>query len=390
MKKVLFSLMLVLMLVGMSGCFQDEEDIVDENNVINIPISTKKVLEKSTDIYEITESFGEQQKNLVEKNILKYDNLENLIENTYYDINGNITRMYKWKYDENNNEIELAFYNSDGSLDHKYTYTYDERNNKIQETEYDENGDIEEQTKWKYDENNKTIEEELVISSYSWEDPYIAIYLYDDNDNKIQSTTYDINGNITRMYKSKYDENNNKIEWAVYNADGTLDYKYIYTYDENNNKIEEIEYDENENEVERITSITIERENYYSYTDYKEDGTIDWLHSWEYFPESKTLEVVTIYNWLYSSSNTKEIIKFNEYNLEYYVEEYEGEEKFGELVYTLVEIRESEFIYNETSNSIKRNINSNDNEDSLKLLFDKKLKEIKKDMQIQKELLLKQ
>lgn len=159
------------------------------------------------------------QKELVKKNIYKYDNSTgNLIEVDVY--NGDDGSLYQktiFKYGENGNEnIIQVDYDNDGDLVSKYIY--DAKGKILEISEYSYGYDSK-QYKYIYDETEKKIELEVsqrrhLINKYKYNDKGDEIYQYsyEKDDNYEDVETLDYSGTY------KYDNQNNWVEWIVYKS----------------------------------------------------------------------------------------------------------------------------------------------------------------------------
>ena len=103
---------------------------------------------------------------------------------------------------------------------------YDPNGNKVESSWYDSDGNLTEGD-WGYSK---------------------SISKYDTNGNEVEESNYDSDGDLTNNYIgisktiSRYDSNGNKVEWTYYHSDGSLRYKYISKYDSKNRIVELIKY----------------------------------------------------------------------------------------------------------------------------------------------------
>ena len=102
----------------------------------------------------------------------EYDSLGNMILQTTYDPDKNITRQTKYEYDKQDNLVQETAYNSDGDMIYQTKYEYDGQNNLVHQIDYDSEGDITAQKKSKYDEQGK------IIADYSSHPYYGYNYTY--------------------------------------------------------------------------------------------------------------------------------------------------------------------------------------------------------------------
>ncbi|RYJ50998.1 hypothetical protein DR871_013815 [Flavobacterium petrolei] len=176
-----------------------------------------------------------------------YNEIGNKIEkNNYYtnlESQGELLSRERYKYDESNNLNDDSHYNSDGSLSSKTTYTYNENQKEIEKkiiSNWSNKQEFNIITK-KYDINNNIVE----INSDS---PYYygktkEIFTLDERNNiLIEKCLSSTDGNLLYYKTYKYDIQNNKIEYNSFNEKGLFNYKITYKYDERNNVTEENKY----------------------------------------------------------------------------------------------------------------------------------------------------
>ena len=99
----------------------------------------------------------------------------------------------------------------------------------------------------RYDPNGNKVESSWYDSDGNLTNNYIGISKtisrYDSNGNELESSWYDSDGSLDSKAISKYNSNGNKVESSWYDSDGSIDDKYIYTYDSNGNQVEQTKYD---------------------------------------------------------------------------------------------------------------------------------------------------
>jgi hypothetical protein len=157
-----------------------------------------------------------------------------------------LASKYQYKYDVGGNMTERSYSNGDGA-EYPYmsssTFLYDNNGNKTESSSYDEDGNIRYNDKYKYDEDGNMT----------------AIYIYDKDGelDGIYKYKYDVGGNMTEfnyisikleldwIYKYKYDVGGNKTECAFGGGDGGVKSNLSkYKYDEDGNETECATYDE--------------------------------------------------------------------------------------------------------------------------------------------------
>jgi len=164
------------------------------------------------------------------KTIYSYDDKGRLVEQVYYDMEGNPQKKYLHQYDEQKRETKQTYYeyykSKDGEIKeylwNTTTTTYDEESNSV-ETIYDRGVSMMKITT-KYDENRNMIEEicecgydrENEIYKYEYNDKKEIIIEYKENFNgDVLTKTTNIkytNGNITDVVFQEYDENGSETD----------------------------------------------------------------------------------------------------------------------------------------------------------------------------------
>lgn len=226
----------------------------------------------------------------------KFDHAGNVIEEVYYQF-GNIDQKLSYKYDNKKNKVEYVNYEgNENKILFKQNITYDNSTRKISEDRYD--GVDRQIIKYNYKDNklslitrSDTLGEikHKRIFSYSGNICTISIFeegsiktgeiinKYDNNDNIIESTEYDLNGKIKEQYFYKFQKNlvKEKIKHVLGNFMYTEKYEYdsnenlikiikeepknnvfvsnLYKYDSKGNLIEEEWYDNNPKENSKKT-----------------------------------------------------------------------------------------------------------------------------------------
>lgn len=208
----------------------------------------------------------------------RYDDKENLIEQTYcqgdfsesvvyeYDENNNPLRKHDWygvieiecdangrvikitnedgeeienTYDENGRRVKRVYRYSVGNL--VETYEYDAKGRCVRMTsEYNYSGGGSSVVTWNYDESGKLLKKETVQSNGALRS---LAYEYDERGNCIKETQYSSFLDEPYVISWKYDENGNKIE------EHGATYSSYYEYDANRNCVKK-------SVVEKTTSET--------------------------------------------------------------------------------------------------------------------------------------
>lgn len=198
-------------------------------------------------VYYIYDNKGNQIKKniyekeeLVERHTYKYDKKNNLIEYKWFNRDGSLRFLRTYKYDSNGNQIELNWHEIGSPSHNRYTSKYNKKGQKIKEDldVYSKNTFVSHDTKWIYKYNSKG----NLIKVYKYwfnkkykENDYLYetfLYKYDTNNNEIERTIYDTNGNLERKYtcKYQYDKKGNWTKQTHY-VDGVVVEKYERVYE---------------------------------------------------------------------------------------------------------------------------------------------------------------
>lgn len=158
------------------------------------------------------------------ENYKKYDTQGNKIEEEKRDENGNVSSRYEYEYDKTGRVSEYKLMDADGKLDFKRVYQYNEKGDVVSETVYNEKNEEVARKQTDYNENGliketadyfKGVLSSKVLYEYNEKGllvstltvPYAAefvaeakcVYEYDDHDNWITETIYDVKKNQTRF-----------------------------------------------------------------------------------------------------------------------------------------------------------------------------------------------
>jgi hypothetical protein len=232
--------------------------------------STSYIYNKEEKLIEEYHRNGDSQHPLTDdyayKTIYSYNDKGRLVEQVYYDMEGNPQKKYLHQYDEQKRETKQTYYeyykSKDGEiieyLWNTTTTTYNEESNSV-ETIYDRGVSMMKITT-KYDENRNMIEEicecgydrENEIYKYEYNEHGEIIMVHKDyfkNEILLETeiTKYD-NGNSIEFITQEYDENGSE-------TDNT---KSVYTNDEYGNMIKRAHYING-----KLTSITRAEIEYY-------------------------------------------------------------------------------------------------------------------------------
>jgi len=325
MKKVLFSLILGLMLFGMSGCFQEEKD-EDEALKTNMPqefsgvkrIETynnnnkligysdltyyesgnlKKTigyseylnyLDESTQHYYEAEYFDKSTNSFPELKTHTSKNKDSQIE-YFFEINsyGDDLKWFEYEYDDNCILEDWT--------ETEYSYTYNSNNKKTEKIEY-EDGIKNGTTKYEYDEENRIINRKEYDGYEELTYEYTTEYNSYGDVSKEVYNNYNYSSSTEKRFKYLRNQDNQILEKRIENEDEALETRIIYEYYENGEikkettinyeydyygNLEEeflpciVEYDENGNTIKNIwySSYSGNFSSWYEY-EYNEDFRI--------------------------------------------------------------------------------------------------------------------
>ncbi len=201
-----------------NGCLTEQYSYDIDNR-----LSTKSV-HKYKDGNCVRETNYNGEGDISSENYKMYDTQGNKTEEVRRDENGNISSRYEYVYDQKGHVTEYKLMDADGNLDVRRVYQYNEQGNVTsetiynskdemvsrKETVYNTNGSVKETSDYfKGELSSKVLfeydEKGLLISTLTV--PYGAqfvaeakcVYEYDDHDNWITETIYDVKKNQTRF-----------------------------------------------------------------------------------------------------------------------------------------------------------------------------------------------
>lgn len=126
---------------------------------------------------------------MTKKESSRYEN-NRLVEEQSHDNQGNVTEKRVYKYDNQGNNTELEFYDREGNLRQHYLYKYDNRGNRIEWRFYDADEFLVALTTYYYDDHDNCIE----VSSFNYDEhlnwKHSYVYEYDEDDNWVRQTIY--------------------------------------------------------------------------------------------------------------------------------------------------------------------------------------------------------
>ncbi len=209
MKIILYSIILILISICDSFSQYNFYNIFDDgpNFLSKKDYEIKKTWIKETKIKIITEWKYKVNKGvreeLGEKNIYKYDLYGNMTENTYYDKLANVLLRITYSYDLNENLVEESWDDFKGSIT-KGIYEYDENQYLRYNKDYDNNGKLERKTIYSYNDYSDLIQDiqenySTLLSPY-----YYHKYLYDYNHRLSEIRNHATDGSFEMNMEGKY------------------------------------------------------------------------------------------------------------------------------------------------------------------------------------------
>lgn len=149
-------------------------------------------------------------------------------------------------YDGEYNELTYDRYSAAGAQEshREYSYTYDDQGNVIVKTAHDETGRLAEENLYSYDQDGVLKETKYI---YYYSDGSSSESVYDQDYNRISSTSRDSGGQVTshNTYSYEFNEHGKVAVEYCYDETGALKSRTVYTYDESGNTLQYHEYDGN-------------------------------------------------------------------------------------------------------------------------------------------------
>ena len=278
MKKIVCMIIGLAIVIGLTNCSSDNDDIVNPYNsgkkyLAEITVKEHKWLfGERSDFGELYEQYFYNEKGIIVKfvtnyyigvlesrmldsTIYTYDEKDRLVEKDEYFL---ITSHYKYKYQYNEFDSVSVMhkYNKDGSLNETYYYEYD---------------------------SSHRLHKETRLDSYYY--GYVDIYAYDGNKITITHTNHK-DGKLLSTTIDEYDSHNNVLKSTYTNEDTgrTSVYEYQYEYDSMGRLIKKT-FPEEIGTGKKIHNYS-----------YNEDGTINTIHI-SYTGNSIQSDLIYTYTW---------------------------------------------------------------------------------------------
>ncbi|MBQ4429787.1 MAG: hypothetical protein II871_08440 [Clostridia bacterium] len=199
-------------------------------------------------IYRYESEYDEKGRELIRRVIdgssvstyeYKYDDAGNYCSWTASKENGTVSSMGSIRYDENGNVLVETTYKADGRMDTRIEHEYDESGRETSYKYYESDNSIVFRREKKYDEEGKLIEERIFNEGMP---SSVLVYEYDANGIAVKANGFlaveDGSANEEVLYgwsEFVYDENGNRIEIISFDLEGGKQsiIKYEYEFFEN-------------------------------------------------------------------------------------------------------------------------------------------------------------
>ena len=238
MKKYIIAFTLLFILFACGDVKEKINNISNEKvenglTKYNLKGKVKEVEEKE---YSIKKAFGETVKDELKRinNKLEFDLKGNLTQTTmYYD--STISSYYIYVYDRNGDNIEYSYYNKEGEILWNIQTNYEKKRVRSESKSYNRDS-LRSITKYEYDNNDQLIKNSVYnldgeLQSY-W------LYEYDKEGNMIKITHKNAKEDIIEMIKRQYDLNGNMTQSITYNGEGKEIDRYTNVYNEQGLRIQ--------------------------------------------------------------------------------------------------------------------------------------------------------
>ena len=204
---------------------------------------------------------------------ITFDANGKLSSTTNFDKDGNKTYS-QYRADGTLKSKEHTEFDEYGNLVDNYTYDYSEDGKTLEEfTQYNTSGDVVYSEEYSYLNGDENLPSEYKMYDSNHNLVYGIKATYDSNFNKIESCTYNSQGETTETRKYAYDDKGNQINKTTYNQDGNIV------------EIRDFKYDEKTNLLSQVNTVLYDDQgNEYFNAQYEYTG------DWEYNPETKEYE----------------------------------------------------------------------------------------------------
>lgn len=264
MRTILCSL--VIMFSVLQVFAQDQKDY--HKNIQNLKGKIKSMVEKS---FYASENEGKiLKKGLIYQDSLSYNEGGFLLEMKHSNSNNLLWRDVN-KFDENGNRIEEHRYGGEGDLVYKNIYQYDTFGNQIQKIAYNYQEKLQFKIDNAYDKNGNLLTTNKIMPG--GQKKTIKKNIYDDKGFLVEETMYDLTER-PMMIINKYDDYGNKIVTELYSEKKKFIEKETFKYDKNGKLIEKVFYDSPNNFSRKIVYIYNNRGDMVEKSHYQKNGEL--------------------------------------------------------------------------------------------------------------------
>jgi len=183
---------------------------------------SKRIYEKNDDDNSLTIKLVDEENELEEMEVLKFDNNKNLIQKISFDEDKKIVRQIENIFDQENVLVQVNEYEGKDKLVSQQKYFYDDNKNLIKRVTSNAQNKVLNSIKITYDDQNR-ITEQNIDNNY-----FINIEYDDANNSQIEQRSTG-NGMIQSSKTSKYNENKLLIEES--GTEGTKIFEYEFYED---------------------------------------------------------------------------------------------------------------------------------------------------------------
>lgn len=236
----------------------------------------------------------------------EYDEIDNLIKESFYDSDDNLIYEYVFKYDTLGNLVYEDYYTAEGRVSWK-EWVYDDKGNMLKHIEYIDpklyglsttlSAIITQAEECEYDDLGNLIKEMQYsenMSDGTKQISYWREYEYDTSNNRIKEMKYTAEGFMTEWTNSEYDEAGNAVKTTVYNSDDSMMYWSEMDYDTNGNMTKQIRYG-TDGSVSFSLQYRYEYDSFGNknkYIEYGSNGDVTHQEEWKYDENSNLTEYI--------------------------------------------------------------------------------------------------
>lgn len=198
---------------------------------------------KSQTIVRYQYRFGEPQTTGIKQQRNLYDERGNLTETVIFDANQRMSEIISYEYTSDNRIGSIIYFSSDGDAMVMDTLTYDAKGRLIQETQYDLSGNILNTEFHRFNSETDKLKE---IAYYGADGKLMwkTIFNYSKN-GEVEKKTFDPDGTMTESENEKRIQSGREINTLRYDPNGNIISRLTSRYDMNDRKTEQLTYQPN-------------------------------------------------------------------------------------------------------------------------------------------------